>query len=457
MPRKQASVIAFVAVLFALAITGLLLTATRSVPWSSVAAFTALFWLCASFTTRVRGHITVSTSFVVGLAAVLVVGPFGAGLVGLSDGLKHLPGMRPIQRLFNAAQMSLAGVLSGLVVRASFSDNKRLLHAGASSAALIAATILIVCVFHLVNTSLVAAVVSLDEGLPIHRVWRGSQSWGSAAYLAYGLLGLLMAVLWVRVSLLAGVFVLIPILVARQTFAQYAAEREEYDATVRALIQSVETKDYYTRGHSERVSRATVLIAREWGLREDRVNVIRYAGLLHDVGKLGVPTKVLQKQGKLNDAEFDAIKLHPMRGYEMLREIRFLEEALTGVVHHHERMDGKGYPMGLVAEEIPEFARIIMVADAFDSMTSTRSYRAAKNVEEAITELRKWQGQQFDPYAVEALVRALEKNEWEPHPEPFHGELVARDGSLLPRPSGAPNSERRQRDTAPGSEPRQVS
>jgi HD-GYP domain-containing protein (c-di-GMP phosphodiesterase class II) len=256
-----------------------------------------------------------------------------------------------------------------------------------------------------------------------------------------------MAVLWVKVSIIAGCLVLVPILVARQTFAQYAAERAEYDATVRALIQAVETKDYYTRGHSERVSRATVLIAREWGLREDRVNVIRYAGLLHDVGKLGVPTKVLQKQGKLNDSEFDAIKLHPMRGYEMLREIAFLEEALTGVVHHHERMDGRGYPMGLVAEEIPEFARIIMVADAFDSMTSTRSYRAAKNVDEAIAELRKWQGQQFDPVAVDALVRALEKNEWEPHPEPFHGELVARDGSLLPRPSGESNA----------SQPRRVS
>ena len=449
MPRRAAHVPVFVAVLTVCAATVMALTATTAISWPWLAAFAALFWVTSSVTTRVRGHITVSTSFVVGLAAVLVLGPFGAGTVGAVHGATRAPGVRTIQRIFNSAQFSLAGALSALAVHALFGKPAHLLDANSSVPALIAATVLIVGVFHVVNTSLVAVVVSLDEGLPIRRVWRGSQSWGSVAYLAYGLLGLLMAVLWVRVSWLAGIFVLVPVLVARQTFAQYAAQKEEYDRTVSALIQAVETKDYYTRGHSERVSRATVLIAREWGLREDRVNVIRYAGLLHDVGKLGVPTKVLQKQGKLNDTEFDAIKLHPMRGYEMLREITFLEEALTGVVHHHERMDGRGYPMGLVEQEIPEFARIIMVADAFDSMTSTRSYRAAKSVDEAVAELRKWQGQQFDPAAVDALVRALEKTTWEPHPEPFHGELVARDGTLLPRPSGV------QRRAA--TEPRQAS
>jgi HD superfamily phosphohydrolase YqeK len=448
--RSLRSVRLYVAALTGTAAFVLLWTRTNKTPWVSAAIFVGLFWLCSSLGTKLRSRVSVSTSFVVGLAAVLVCGPFGGGLVGLVDGLKILPGMRSISRVFNAAQFSLAGALSGLAVQAAFGSQAHTLIERQGLPTLLAATGVVTCVFYFVNTLLVACVVSLDQGMPLRRVWWGSFSWGSVSYVAYALLGLLMAVLWVKISVLAGILVLVPILVARQTFAQYAAEREEYDATVRALIQSVETKDYYTRGHSERVSRATVLIAREWGLREDRVNVIRYAGLLHDVGKLGVPTKVLQKQGKLNDTEFDAIKLHPMRGYEMLREITFLEEALTGVVHHHERMDGRGYPMGLVENEIPEFARIIMVADAFDSMTSTRSYRAAKTVDEAITELRKWQGQQFDPAAVDALVRALEKTTWEPHPEPFHGELVARDGALLPRPSGLPRN-------ASVSNPRQAS
>jgi HD-GYP domain-containing protein (c-di-GMP phosphodiesterase class II) len=176
------------------------------------------------------------------------------------------------------------------------------------------------------------------------------------------------------------------------------------------------------------VGKAAQLIARERGLREDRVEIVHYAGMLHDVGKLGVPTRVLQKQGKLNDEEFDAIKLHPLRGYEMLAEIDFLTEALSGVYHHHERMDGRGYPMGLVDDEIPEIARIIMVADAFDSMTSTRSYRQAKTVAEAFTELRRCEGIQFDPGVVSCLEAAVAKHGWEPHAETYFGEQVTRDG-----------------------------
>ena len=141
----------------------------------------------------------------------------------------------------------------------------------------------------------------------------------------------------------------------------------------------------------------------------DRTEAIRFAGMLHDVGKLGVPTQVLQKTGALTEDEFAAIQLHPMRGLEIVREIGFLFEALNGIMHHHERMDGRGYPMGLAGHEIPEFARVIAVADAFDSMTTTRSYREAKSIEFALDELRKGAGTQFDPVVVEAFIAAIEK------------------------------------------------
>jgi HD-GYP domain-containing protein (c-di-GMP phosphodiesterase class II) len=289
-------------------------------------------------------------------------------------------------------------------------------------------------VYYAVNLSLVAGVLSLVSGLSLRRVWTGNLSPIVVAYVGYGLLGLLMAELYEEVGILAAVLFLAPLLVARAAFANYAQLRATYDSTVRALVQAVETKDYYTRGHSERVSRVTEMIAREWGMREDRVQVIRIAGMLHDVGKLGVPTKILQKQGKLNQLEFEAIKLHPLRGYEMLCEIDFLNEALTGVYHHHERLDGRGYPMGLQDEEIPEFARIIMVADAFDSMTSTRSYRLAKSVEEAVAELRRCEQVQFDPKVVDCLVAAVEKHGWQPHAEPFHGEKVTKEGERIDSP-----------------------
>jgi HD-GYP domain-containing protein (c-di-GMP phosphodiesterase class II) len=134
--------------------------------------------------------------------------------------------------------------------------------------------------------------------------------------------------------------------------------------------------------------------------------------MLHDIGKLGVPTRVLQKSGRLDPDELAAIQLHPVRGLDMVSEIEFLDEAFAGIMHHHERLDGLGYPMGLAGMKIPEFARAIAVADAFDSMTTTRSYRGARTVEEAFGELRRCAGTQFDPRMVEALISAVQENGW---------------------------------------------
>jgi HD-GYP domain-containing protein (c-di-GMP phosphodiesterase class II) len=168
------------------------------------------------------------------------------------------------------------------------------------------------------------------------------------------------------------------------------------------------------------------MIAREIGMRAERVEAIRFAGMLHDVGKLGVPTSVLQKNGALTDDEYAAIQLHPMRGLDIVREIGFLDEALAGIMHHHERIDGRGYPMGLAGDEIPEFARVLAVADAFDAMTSTRSYRGARPVPEAVAELRKWAGRQFDPAFVDAFVAGIEREGWTtPEPPPVAGDAAA--------------------------------
>ncbi|MFZ0167086.1 MAG: HD-GYP domain-containing protein, partial [Trebonia sp.] len=245
--------------------------------------------------------------------------------------------------------------------------------------------------------------------------------------LGYAAYGLLMAALWSVVGFFAPLLVLIPLFVARWAVTQFAEQQKAYEATVGALCQAVETKDFYTRGHSDRVSRGSVMIAREIGMRNERVEAIRYAGMLHDVGKLGVPTKVLQKTGKLTEEEYAAIQLHPMRGLDIVREIGFLDEALAGIMHHHERIDGKGYPMGLTGDEIPEFARVLAVADAFDAMTSNRSYRGARSVPEGVTELRKWAGTQFDPAFVDAFVTAIERDGWK-GPDSVAGEAAGAVG-----------------------------
>jgi HD-GYP domain-containing protein (c-di-GMP phosphodiesterase class II) len=234
-----------------------------------------------------------------------------------------------------------------------------------------------------------------------------------ASDLGYACLGLVIASLWPVVDWFAAALVLVPLFVARWAMAQFAEQQRAYAATMSALSQAVETKDYYTRGHGDRVSRGAVMVARQIGMSADRTEAIRVAGMLHDVGKLGVPTQVLQKTGTLSPEEFAAIQLHPKRGLEIVSEIGFLFEALNGIMHHHERIDGRGYPMGLAGHEIPEFARVIAVADAFDSMTTTRSYREAKSIDFALDELRKGAGTQFDPVLVEAFIAAMKEEGWE--------------------------------------------
>jgi len=426
-PRARAYVVAVVvAALICAGISALRVSGS----WYAVASFFVLFAVADGLRSHTATKdVTVSVSFIVALAAVTATGPYGACLVGLGGVVSFSRDRTWVHRMFNGAQFAIAPFIAGLfyAILGAVGDelaSGRILRS-------VAATLLATFVYYIVNATLVAVIISLTSGMSLRRIWAGSFSWTLLAYCGYGMLGLLLALLWLDVGVLAPVVLMVPLLVARRAFANYTEQRDAYDATVRALVQAVETKDYYTRGHSERVSLIAERVAREAGMREDRVEVVRYAGMLHDIGKLGVPTPVLQKQGKLNGPEFDAIKLHPARGYEMLCEIDFLHEALTGVYHHHERLDGRGYPMGLVGEEIPEFARVIMVADAFDSMTSTRSYRFAKTVDQAVAELRRCQGTQFDPTMVDCLVAAVAKHGWEPTPEQFEGELVSRDGVPL--------------------------
>ncbi|UNZ17402.1 HD-GYP domain-containing protein [Streptomyces sp. 891-h] len=193
---------------------------------------------------------------------------------------------------------------------------------------------------------------------------------------------------------------------------RYRPEHAARQAAVQALSQAVQLKDRYTRGHGERVGFAAALIARELGLDEERTETLRCAGVLHDVGKLGVPARLLRKAGPLTPAERRVMERHPEHGAEIVRGLDFLGEAREAVLHHHERMDGTGYPRGLAGEQIPEAARIVAVADAFDAMTSTRCYRPGRPVAAALEELERCSGTQFDPRMVAALTRALRRHGW---------------------------------------------
>jgi len=186
-----------------------------------------------------------------------------------------------------------------------------------------------------------------------------------------------------------------------------AETQSAYVGAIRALAAALDARDPYTAGHSERVSALSVLIARNMHLSEADVDIIRLGALLHDIGKIGVSDHVLRKPGPLSADEFEQIRRHPGLGARILRKVPFLEPHLGIVELHHERPDGKGYPFGLLGDNIPLEARIVHVADAFDAMTSARAYRPARGASVALVELQRYSGSQFDPATVEALRTAL--------------------------------------------------
>lgn len=187
--------------------------------------------------------------------------------------------------------------------------------------------------------------------------------------------------------------------------------RELFSQTAVALVSAIDAKDTYTQGHSVRVAEYSGKIAWIAGKSKDECDRIYYAALLHDVGKIGIPDQIINKKGKLTAEEFEMIKSHPVIGSEILSKITRFSYLSEAARYHHERYDGKGYPDGLKGEEIPDIARIISVADAYDAMTSNRSYRSPLSQEEVRGELVRCSGTQFDPAYAKIMVRLVDEDE----------------------------------------------
>ncbi len=175
--------------------------------------------------------------------------------------------------------------------------------------------------------------------------------------------------------------------------------------SVKVLAEAIDAKDPYTRGHSDRVKRMSLAIARHMGFSEERLETLEYGALLHDIGKIGIKDDILQKQGPLSDREYEIIREHPLIGVKIVEGVEFFRDKIPIIRHHHEFYDGSGYPDGLMGETIPLEARIISLPDAFDAMTSTRPHRGVMPLQDALLELEKCKNKQFDPKVLEIFLR----------------------------------------------------
>ncbi|MFC0214941.1 HD-GYP domain-containing protein [Paenibacillus chartarius] len=219
--------------------------------------------------------------------------------------------------------------------------------------------------------------------------------------------------LWIAMLGLAGLFAVIKrvVYISGRNFNQKQANDELLLNTVLSFAKTIDARDPYTAFHSNNVANYAKSIAEEMRLPRQQIQSIYLAGLIHDIGKIGTPETILQKEGRLTDEEFETMKRHAEDGYEIVKGMKALRDIGVPdmVRHHHERIDGRGYPLALKGDEIPLGARILGVADAFDAMTTNRSYRAKLSVETAASELERHKGTQFDPAAAEAFLAVLRR------------------------------------------------
>lgn len=312
--------------------------------------------------------------------------------------------------LFNGAQCSLAAALASLVYLKAGGLVLAATTTGLTLAKLpgvLVALVLAATVFFLCNSTLVAVYIYFDKGTEIRHTLRRNILWTFPTFLAFTPLSLVLAQIYLWGGGLALLLFIVPLLIARQVFQTYINLKNTYLDVIKSLIAVLEAKDPYTKGHSERVAELALAIGKSFNLKPEKLNILKFAGVLHDIGKIGIPHKILRKPTRLTLYEYEQIKAHPESGALILQELKFFDSIIPIVFHHHERYDGKGYVDGLQSREIPFLARILAVADAYDAMTSPRPYRAAMTKEEACQELLVNSGTQFDPQIVNRLLELV--------------------------------------------------
>jgi putative nucleotidyltransferase with HDIG domain len=268
------------------------------------------------------------------------------------------------------------------------------------------ATVIAAAIAFSLNALISAVFTSLRTG---RKFWTTVRADAFGAYVnmfALAPVAWLMAQIYVGAGWWAVLLFAVPLYTTRLAYSRFVEVREMFTETVRSLAEAVDKRDTFTSGHSRRVQDIAMDIGRVLKVSDDELEALEWGGLLHDIGKIGVPDSVLLKQERLTREERTTMNSHPILGAEIIAPVKRLEPEIPIIRHHHEWFNGSGYPDRLVADEIPRLARILHVADAFEAMTAARPYRMTPlTPEQALAELRKFGGIQFDPEIVDAFVR----------------------------------------------------
>ncbi|MCB1163966.1 MAG: HD-GYP domain-containing protein [Candidatus Krumholzibacteriia bacterium] len=348
-----------------------------------------------------HGGASISVSTPITFASIVIFGPFPAAWMEAVSAIvvEGLVNRRPLEKIFfNVPVLALSTGVAGMAFQAlPYSDRL-------TSPLFLVPLVVCGIVHWLVNTTLVSTIIGLSDGRNPLRIWRSNYFWNLRHLVAFVPLTAIIILVYRFTAPWTLALFIIPLLLLRYAYRLYLDMKETHIATLTALTSALDAKDAYTHGHSYRVSRYALMLARALGIPSKRMELLEYAALLHDIGKIGVSGDIISKDGKLTDEEYRAMKAHPAIGAKIIERLKFLNESAQIVKYHHERPDGRGYPDGLKGEEIPFEARILQVCDTLDAMTSTRSYRKARSVEEALEEFKRHRGTQFDPEVVDALV-----------------------------------------------------
>ena len=350
---------------------------------------------------------SISVGFAINLAAILLFGPYGAAIIagfGMAFRMREGEFLEWYKILFNVSAISITAGMAGFMYK--IAGGKILLNSLSSNFTPI---FLAVITYLIINNITIATVIALSQNINIWEVWRSNIKWTVPNYLALAILGILITAIYINMGAVAILLFFIPLTLARQSFKMYQDIKKVHLTTVQALISTIEAKDAYTKGHSERVAELSAQIARKMNYSESEIEKIKYAGYLHDVGKVSLESNILNKKGELSKKEYEIVKEHPEVGADIVKNVKYLEEVADYVKYHHERLDGSGYPEGLKGDEIPEGARILAVADVYDALTSNRPYRSAWKRNKALNLLKEESGECLDENVVDKLFDLLKE------------------------------------------------